>query len=179
MTGRPDRLVVLVRHGNAVARTRWAGEDATRPLTARGERQAATLAVDLAEPPPARLVSSPARRCTDTLAPLGHRAAVRLELVDRLAEGSDPDHALAYLLELADGPGTGPVVACSHGDVIDGLVGRLLSEGVPLEVLVGHPVALGTPKGGRWSLTVAGGAVTGGALHGPPGEPPGWGSRVG
>lgn len=172
MTPAPDRLVVLVRHADALARASWTDDDGARPLTAKGERQAEALAGDLAEPTPDRLVSSPARRCTDTLAPLAARAGLPLEHAAPLAEGGDPDEALAYLLGLAAGPGAGPIVACSHGDVVDGLVHRLLAAGARLDVLDGRPVALGTPKGGRWSLAVVAGAVVAGALHGPPGERP-------
>lgn len=162
--------IVLVRHADAVARAHWTEEDAARPLTGKGERQATALADALAYPPPARLLTSPSRRCCDTLRPLAERTGLALETEPRLAEGSEPAAALARLLE-AVAAGGGPVVACSHGDVVDGLVRRLVAEGADLRGLGGIRAVLETPKGGRWLLEVTGSTVAAGALLGPPAAP--------
>lgn len=169
-------LVRLVRHADAVARATWSGPDDDRPLTGKGRRQADALAAALAEPPPARLLTSPARRCADSLAPLAKATGTPLEDDPVLAEGAAPMSALHRLLEVAAvlGDGTGStgapvgVVACTHGDVVDGLLHLLAADGVDLRGLGGGPVVLGTPKGARWELLLESGTVRSGRLVGPP-----------
>ncbi len=58
-------------------------------------------------------------RCLQTVAPLG------LEIVpdERLAEGAPVEAARALLRELDD------AVACTHGDVIEAVLGRSLKKG--------------------------------------------------
>jgi broad specificity phosphatase PhoE len=63
-----------------------------------------------------RLVSSPFRRCTQTLDALAVRVGVPVEPDDRLAEGSDGVDALALADELCKEHEA--AVVCSHGDVI-------------------------------------------------------------
>ena len=58
-------------------------------------------------------------RCTQTVAPLG----LAVEPDERLAEGADPDDTRALLLQ-ADG-----AVACTHGDVIENIVGLSIKKG--------------------------------------------------
>jgi 8-oxo-dGTP diphosphatase len=64
-------------------------------------------------------LSSPYVRCTQTVAPLG----LAVEPDERLAEGADPDDTRALLLQ-ADG-----AVACTHGDVIENIVGLSIKKG--------------------------------------------------
>lgn len=110
--------VAIVRHASAGDRTAWRGDDALRPLDAKGMRQAAAIADQLAARRPLRIASSPAVRCLQTVEPLAEAAGIALEPLPGLAEGEDPDPA--RLLEPAAGS---PVVLCSHGDVIGRLIG--------------------------------------------------------
>jgi 8-oxo-dGTP diphosphatase len=109
----------VVRHGHAGSRADWDGPDHLRPLSGRGRRQAEFIA-DLIEPErPARIVSSPSVRCTQTVLPLATRCGIRLEEDDRLAEGSLPVATSALVAELLQPSGDpGIAVVCSHGDVI-------------------------------------------------------------
>lgn len=91
--------------------------DDVRPLTPQGQRQADGWARRLAGEPVTRLLSSPARRCTDTLHPLAKQTGLPLEVDARLAEGADPEAARSWLLGMS-----GEVVVCSHGDVVPALV---------------------------------------------------------
>ena len=68
--------VLVVRHGTARRRSSWAGAEVDRPLTSAGRRQARGLVELLACWRPGRLVSSPWRRCLDTIGP--YRNAVHL-----------------------------------------------------------------------------------------------------
>jgi 8-oxo-(d)GTP phosphatase len=132
-------LVFLVRHARAGDRERWTGDDRLRPVDGRGRRQAAAVAAPLAGYPVRRLVSSPYVRCVQTLEPLAARLSLPVEHAPALAEGESAEAALGLIAGL----GPGPVVLCTHGDVMEALVG----EREPKK------------KGATWLLTRARGAV--------------------
>jgi phosphohistidine phosphatase SixA len=112
---------VLLRHVRAGDRAAWNGDDRLRPLDARGRGQAEALAALLPELGVRRVVSSPYVRCVQTVEPLAAALGVEIELDDRLAEGAG---AAAAPLLAEDG-----VVACTHGDVVEELLGRPLKKG--------------------------------------------------
>jgi broad specificity phosphatase PhoE len=130
----------LIRHAKAEARDRWEAPDDERPLTRRGHEQARLIAswlADLGGRRPSRILTSSAVRCRQTVEELA--AAVGLNSVDArwLLEGSDPAQAYEALRRLTrrlDPPSGigGPVAACSHGDVIWGVLERLHRLGVDL-----------------------------------------------
>ncbi|MEO7556386.1 MAG: phosphoglycerate mutase family protein, partial [Acidimicrobiales bacterium] len=60
----------LVRHADAKSRSGWHGPDLQRTLSKKGERQAAGLAALLNGAAIAAILSSPAVRCLDTVAPM-------------------------------------------------------------------------------------------------------------
>ena len=171
-------LIYVVRHADAEARGTWTGEDGDRPLTGKGRRQARAVADRFAtgpvrdprrdrsrspiEPRPVRLVSSYAARCIETLGPLSQALALPVEVEDSLAEGSDPTVALGRLMGLVAAAGSG-VVACSHGDVIWGLLTALEGQGVSL------PVGADAKKSSIWVLELDQGRVAT-ARYIPPGK---------
>ena len=111
--------VVLLRHASAGDRDRWESDDRLRPLDKKGRRQAEVLTEILLARGVTRALSSPYVRCTQTVAPLG----LDIEPDERLAEGADPDDTRALLLE-AEG-----AVACTHGDVIESIIGYSIKKG--------------------------------------------------
>jgi phosphohistidine phosphatase SixA len=111
--------VVLLRHAWAGKRDEWDGDDRLRPLDDRGRRQADALRDELLERGVSRVLSSPYVRCTQTVAPLG----LDIEPDERLAEGAPLADTLA-ILRTADG-----AVACTHGDVIEKVLGYSLKKG--------------------------------------------------
>jgi phosphohistidine phosphatase SixA len=111
--------VVLLRHASAGDRDKWDGDDRLRPLDKRGRAQAKALRDRLRAAGVTRALSSPYVRCVQTLEPLG----LDIELDERLAEGAPRSETLALLAE-ADG-----AVACTHGDVIENVIGRSLKKG--------------------------------------------------
>jgi len=113
---------VLLRHASAGDRDAWVGDDRLRPLDERGRRQALALH-ELADRGIRRIASSPYVRCIETVEPLAATLGLEVEIDARLAEGADPDDALAFLSELDGG------VACTHGDVVEALLGRGLKKG--------------------------------------------------
>ncbi len=117
--------ILLVRHASAGNRKRWEGDDRLRPLDKKGGRQAAGLVDALADYPLERLLSSPYVRCTQTLAPLGEARGLDVEVADELAEGAGRDD----VMRLLDGQGGSLVALCTHGDVVEELLGREIPKG--------------------------------------------------
>jgi 8-oxo-dGTP diphosphatase len=142
----------LIRHAHAGNREDWTGDDARRPLSDKGWRQARAL-VDAIPRDPAlrRLLSSPAVRCVQTVEPLAEVHGLRVETADRLREGADPHATLELIVEeLARG---GAVAGSTHGDVVPGVLDLLRSAGVEIE---GEPT---WPKASTWTLEGDGGGV--------------------
>jgi 8-oxo-dGTP pyrophosphatase MutT (NUDIX family) len=137
---RVSGVVVLVRHAHAGRRAGWDGPDDERPLDENGRRDAANAAPLLALFAPSRVISAPALRCRDTVAPAASRLGLGLEIDGRFAEVGDPDEAMQVLRELARAaPAT---VVCSQGGLMRPLVASIRPGGDPQ-----------TPKGTAWVLS--------------------------
>jgi 8-oxo-(d)GTP phosphatase len=113
-------LVLLVRHARAGDRDRWTADDRLRPLDERGRRQARAMVAPLAGWAVPRLVSSPYVRCVQTLEPLSAHLGVPIEHDSAVAEGVSAEKARGLIGRL----GPGPVVLCTHGDIMEALVGE-------------------------------------------------------
>jgi phosphohistidine phosphatase SixA len=123
---------VLIRHAAAGDREDWDGDDFHRPLDARGRRQAAELVEFLRPLGVRRVLSSPYVRCVETVRPLAAALELAVEPDDRLAEGAGPG-ALDLLRE--DG-----VVCCTHGDIVEEVLGRHLKKGASVVLSDGEVV---------------------------------------
>jgi 8-oxo-dGTP diphosphatase len=154
-----DGVAYLIRHGKADDRGAWEGPDELRPLTKAGLRQADALADLLGGESVARVISSPAVRCVDTVRPLADRLGLALEQDPDLMEGSGPGAAARLSITAAS---DSALALCTHGDVIWELLADLEAVGVPLSA--GMPAK----KGSVWVLEVAGGAVVRGTYQPPP-----------
>ena len=78
--------LLVVRHGTSRPRDSWAHVDADRPLVSAGRRQARALVPLLACWCPERIVSSPWRRCMETVAPFAQDASLRVVTKEFLSE---------------------------------------------------------------------------------------------
>ncbi len=76
-----------------------------------------------------RVISSPVRRCLETLAPLCRHHDIALEVDDRLREGESVGKLVEMMREL----GAGHYVLCSHGDLIPGALRELEEDGLRIE----------------------------------------------
>jgi len=121
--------VVLLRHAWAGERGDWAADDMPRPLDERGRKQALALC-DLAHRAVGRVVSSPYRRCIESVEPLARILGIPIELDDRLTEGATQLQTLELLSELDGG------LACTHGDVIEAVLGYGLRKGAAVVIEV-------------------------------------------
>lgn len=144
-------IISLVRHAKAGSRKAWTAPDIERPLDPKGRDQAAMIDAALRTRDIARVLSSPALRCQQTVGPLVHHLGVPLELHEALAEGAPVEHALALLEECI--AGGRDAVLCSHGDVIPLTLDALAARGVPL------PRRRETRKGSIWDLHVRDGRI--------------------
>jgi 8-oxo-dGTP diphosphatase len=139
--------VFLVRHAKAGSRSSYAGDDSRRPLSEKGRAQADALASQLGRAEVERVLSSPFTRCLQTVEPLASTLGLPVELADELSEGEGWAPALALVTQAP-----GPLVLCSHGDVIGELVARLERRGVPVD-------DDRIEKGSVWVLSVEAGEV--------------------
>ena len=133
------REFILVRHASAGSREEWSGSDRLRPLDDRGRRQAESLVAALAGYPVERILSSPSVRCTETVLPLAGERGLDVEERLELGEGASRESALA-LVDGVEGPG---FVACTHGDVVEELLGERMKKG-EARILVCEPGSLRT-----------------------------------
>jgi 8-oxo-dGTP diphosphatase len=133
--------LVLLRHVDAGDRGAWEGDDRRRPASARGHRQAEALVDTLSHVPLDRVVTSPYRRCVESVAALATARDLEVEEEDLLAEGTPPDLVARLVRGLTDQD----VLLCSHGDVIGGIVDDLRRR-----ELVGDDARW--PKGSAWIL---------------------------
>ena len=118
-------IVLLVRHARAGDRDAWEGDDRVRPLDKKGWKQAEGLVELLSDYPIERLLSSQRLRCTQTFEPLAAVRGLEIEEAAELAEGSTRDDALRLLGSLENDH----VAICTHGDVVEELIGDGMKKG--------------------------------------------------
>lgn len=150
-------MIHVVRHADAGNRAEWATPDAQRPLTELGRRQAEALASRLCALEVSRVISSPAVRCMETVAPLAAAVGLKVEAEPVLAEGTPPSAVNNLLARLNAG-----TVLCSHGDIVGNLIGSLAARGVPLDG------RLSWPKASTWILSSNGYTISAARLVLPP-----------
>ena len=142
--------VYVVRHAKAGDREAWQGDDRLRPLTKSGREQAEGLTELLKNEPIDRILSSPYVRCLQTVEPLAARRKLPIEPRKDLEEGAGAESVIR-LLQAAKG---GNLVLCTHGDVVEELLARLIEQG-----LVARTGAR-NEKGGTWVLYEENGSLT-------------------
>ncbi len=111
--------VLLVRHASAGKREEWRDDDRRRPLDERGRLQAERLAPILCAEGSTQLFSSPYTRCVQTFEPAAAEG-LPLEVRAALAEGAGRDDVLLLLAPLQR---DSVPSLCTHGDVIEALIG--------------------------------------------------------
>lgn len=138
----PASVVYVLRHTKAGLRTAWIGVDVERPLTRRGRRQARRLVERFQGLDLERLLTSPSRRCVQTVEPLAAARGLEIETAQELGEHEPADRLRALLGALDDRP----TLLCGHGREIAGLVEGLEAGGVAIEGTGG------IAKGSVWVL---------------------------
>ncbi|MCI7457737.1 NUDIX hydrolase [Actinomyces urogenitalis] len=141
--------LVLVRHARAVKRSVWnrprsrsqEEDEATRPLTAdQGEVRARALVAVLSAYGVARLVTSPWKRCYDTLAPYAEASGVALETEPALTEHAHAAHPkrARKVAERAVRMREVPLALCLHRPVLPTIM-DVIAEHAPGKLLRSVP----------------------------------------
>lgn len=95
------KTLILVRHGKAESRKSWQGSEATRPITPLGSAASYALGRELACYAPNRIVSSPWKRCMETVATFAHDSSLYIEQIAELTEDhheNKPKSTLSVLI---------------------------------------------------------------------------------
>lgn len=154
--------LILLRHAKAVAKPGWHGDDAARPLDEPGRADAKALACLLAcFAPAARVVSSPALRCLDTVRPYAELVGGTVRAAPQLSAPSsrtDGGASADRLIMDAVAAGT-PAVFCAHRENMPDLITAALTAfGPPCQGLpAGWDATL--PTSGFVVMHSAGGAL--------------------
>jgi len=142
-------VLYLVRHAHAGDKQAWRGPDSLRPLSGSGRLEAHGLLTQLRDYPIARILSSPAVRCLQTVEPLAERRDLPVESTGTLGVDADPAGLVDLLLDTA----ANETVLCSHGELIGAALTRLLERDL---ADIGQ---LTWPKGSTWVLEMDAGQV--------------------
>ena len=147
--------LILVRHGSAGHKLQSPAADRRRGLTRRGLHQADRLVEVLVPLKPTRILSSPLKRCLETVAPLVEATAIEVETNSALTP-SRPTTALRLIRGLTAPNSRSGVVVCTHGEVMGFVLARMAEDdGVKLER---RPPGL---KGCVWVLEARRGKLVG------------------
>ncbi|WP_265520981.1 NUDIX hydrolase [Oerskovia flava] len=112
-------VVAIARHGKAVARAGWHGDEEDRPLTPTGHAQSAALVPVLAAYGVGELVTSRWERCAATLDPYARAAGLRPVSGDHLTEAQherSPSRVARTVRELLESERS--AVLCTHRPVL-------------------------------------------------------------
>ena len=150
--------IYVVRHAKAGDRAEWEGDDRLRPLTKSGRRQADELAAWLKKEAIDAILSSRYVRCLQTVEPLAEQHELPIEPRKDLEEGAGGES----VLRLASAFQGRNVVLCTHGDVVEELLERLIDKG-----LVSRARAQ-LEKGSTWILDETDGHITGATYQAAP-----------
>lgn len=125
--------LAIVRHAHAVGRGSWRRADHKRPLDAAGLARVEVITGILAAYGILEVVTSPSRRCVQTVAPYAAAAHLKLQTKRALSEegfaarGKRPvTRLIRTLVEFG-----APVAVCSHGPVLPTILGLVRRYAVP------------------------------------------------
>ena len=156
--------LIIVRHASAVPKSDsplGSAGDLLRPLDSRGQKDASALAGLLAcFAPRARVLSSPALRCAQTVRPYAARAEVHIEKIKDFYHngiGTPPIDLLRGLLEASR-----PAVLCLHRENLP----EVLATACDL-LGADPPADPGLPKGAFWVLHTLPGQLAAMERHAP------------
>jgi 8-oxo-(d)GTP phosphatase len=124
--------LIVLRHGDALPRRQWDGDDRRRPLTLNGQRQARALVPTLKAYGVSLVVSSSSDRCWRTVAPYTEAAGLDIELTDVLSEqDATPLAVIDEVEDLLDRQR--PTVVCGHRPILPMMHEALGLEPTPLD----------------------------------------------
>ncbi|MGP3534810.1 NUDIX hydrolase [Microbacterium sp. RD1] len=118
--------LIVLRHAKAKPRDGWKGADADRPLTSRGRAQAQAVAGPLQAFGVRKIVSSPAVRCVETVAPLAAALKIRVDKTKLLSQDAWEDGAADPRTVIGERVrARRAAVLCSHRPVLPDILSEL------------------------------------------------------
>lgn len=120
------KTLILLRHAQALARSEWDKADGQRPLTGIGTLQSRELAPILAAFSPSRVVTSPWKRCLDTVKPYGKNRRLKIVESSVLSEAGNkfsPKQTARLIKEITEWDWS--VVICTHRPALPTVVEAL------------------------------------------------------
>ncbi|MBB2975046.1 8-oxo-dGTP diphosphatase [Microbacterium endophyticum] len=136
--------IIALRHAKALPRESWAAIDSARPLTARGTRQAESIVGALRAFGIRRIVSSDARRCLDTVAPLAATLGIKVTATPELSQDAweagtaDPRSVISKRVRSRKA-----AVLCSHRPVMPDVLNEIaMTTGTVAGSYIGAAAAL-------------------------------------
>jgi 8-oxo-dGTP diphosphatase len=149
--------LILLRHAKAVPKSGWEREHRLRPLDDAGRADAMTLASLLAcFAPTARVISSSAVRCTQTVRPYAELAGAEIQSESSL-DISRTDPGVSAALIAGAVAARQPTVFCAHRENLPLLLRAALDALGALGLPAGVRDPL--PTGGFWILHMADGGL--------------------
>lgn len=144
--------LIILRHAKAMDRKDWSRKDSARPITSRGQSQAAKLMPMLAAYGVTKLVSYTSRRCVATLQPYAHERRLKVETHSLLSEEEGEENsngvgALTRKIRAATLESGEPTAMCVHRPVLPHILDALDIAPTTLatgEFMVAHLTADGT-----------------------------------
>jgi len=160
--------LILLRHASAGQKENWPADDESRPLDAKGAVDALALAGLLpCFAPSARVLSSPALRCTESVLPYAEAFGGMVDAEAALAISGPSGHSSSRtsrgdaLTDLVRGlvAAGAPAVLCLHRENLPkALAAACVALGAPAPH---EPPDLPLPKGGFWVVHMADGELAG------------------
>jgi 8-oxo-dGTP diphosphatase len=129
-------ILIVVRHAH---RDKSAGRDTDNGISAKGRKQALRVLEhfkkEFKKPSKLKILSSPKKRCMETVEPIAESAGARVQASALLDEGPDLELRAKKFLTEWKKDGSGITVICSHGDWIP--VFLEMATGVPTDLAKG------------------------------------------
>jgi len=122
---------LVLRHAKAKPRSSWSRAEQERPLAATGRRQALAVQGLVRAWRPERIVSSPWRRCVETVAPLVKATRLPLKTKSAFTEATArerPKKTRRAMRDLLNRPR--PLVLCTHRPVLPELLEEIRAAAV-------------------------------------------------
>ncbi|MES2169712.1 MAG: NUDIX domain-containing protein [Actinomycetota bacterium] len=120
--------IIALRHGKAVSPGSWDGPDTTRPLMHRGLTEAKSVAPAIAAWGPQKLISSTAVRCLTTIEPTASITGLTVKHEPGISQDAYEDGTAKVNKILRKRVAKQrPVVLCSHGPVLPGIIDAVAS----------------------------------------------------
>jgi len=127
------RTLLVLRHAKAMTRSDWDAPDRNRPLEERGSLDAHALVPVLAAYGIERVISSPSRRCADTVTPYADATGIEVEWADALSEeGASRAGVEAIVADALDAEDRA-IALCTHRPVLPRVMRALDQPYEPLD----------------------------------------------